>query len=283
MDSISMAVSQVARAPVSLTNILLDLFCRKKRWQLIAATFCGALAIWLHASSHASTWLFPGSNWEKSWVWWLVAVPLDVSLVIFFTRYLASFLFRVWLRDLADSMIIREAIVKVLSGIVEDKRFHSTVANLLEADEVVRGVSGLICGVVGNPGVHQALSSAVAGVVQSDTTADASLQCLSGALRHEHVIAEVECFLSSLEVGNVCTLQFTRILEDDRVREACAGLIHSLAGDDQVRGVLHQRAVSFLQDAKLYQAGGQGFRTAILPGRCWGNSENSPMEHQHDS
>lgn len=283
--SVSMAVSQVARAPASLTNRLLDMFCRKKRWQVIAATLCGALAIWVHASSHASQWLFGanGSNWEKSWVWWLIAVPLDVSLVIFFARYLASFLFRVWLRDLADSLIIRETIVKVFSGIVEDKRFHSTVASLLEADEVVRGVSSLVCGVMGNPGVHQALSSAVAGILQSGTTADASLQCLSGALRHEHVMAEVECFLNSQEVGNVCTLQFARVLEDDRVREACAGLINSLAGDDQVRGVLHQRAVSFLRDGKLYQAGGQGFKSAILPGRCWGTPEHSPTEHQHDS
>jgi len=279
--TVSHAASSVCRAPASLTDRLAELFCRKKRWQLIAATFCGALAIWVHASSHASTWLF-GGDWEREWVWWLVAVPLDVSLVIFFTRYLASFLFRVWLRDLSESAIIRDTMVKVFSGIAEDTRFQNTVASVLEADEVVRGVSGLICGVMNNPEVHQALASSVAGVLKSDTTAQATFKCASTALQHESVLAVAESFLSSQEVGNALAVNFARVLEDASVREASSGLIHSMLRDEEVRGVLHQRAVSFLQDGKMYRAGGQGFKSAIFPGRCWNNPENSPRESQHE-
>lgn len=282
LGSVSIAVGQAARAsakaPVTLANRLLDLFVRKKRWQLIAATLCGALAIWVHASSHVSTWLFGGNAWEKSWVWWLIAVPIDVGLVIFFARYLASFLFRVWLRDLSESLVLKETLVKVCSGIAEDERFRSTVAGFFGTEEVLRGVSALVSGVICNPGVRQALTSSVAGVLQSDTTADATSQCISETLRHEIMIAEAERFLSSQEVANAVTLQFARILENGHVREACAGLIQDVCRDDQVRGVVHQRAMSFLQDGGLYRAGGQGFKSAIFPCRCW-----SHPDHVHES
>jgi len=275
-STVSAASARATKVPAALINRFADWFCRKKQWQLIAATFCGALAIWVHASSDVSEWLF-GNDWSQSWVWWLVAVPLDVSLLIFFTRYLASFVFRIWLRDISESPVIRETFAKVCSGMIEDTQFKSTVANLLADDDVARGVSGLISGVMNNPGVQQAIALSLAGIVTSKTTADAVLQCTSGALRHENVRAEAERFLSSQEVGRALTLNFARVLEDDAVREASAGAVLSILRDDQVGGVLHQQAMSFLQDGKLYQAGGQGFKSAMFPSK-YGNNSSSQHE-----
>merc|ERR1719471_294842 len=112
----------------------------RRRWQLIMAMICGIFAVYVHASSWMSEILF-GRDWERSWVWWFVAVPLEVLLAIYFTRYVGEMLARTWLLEIARSSITKQAILTLTENLISDPRMVEIVARLLDHKLVVEGVT----------------------------------------------------------------------------------------------------------------------------------------------
>lgn len=256
----------VTLAQRHLTETLADVFCRKKRWQLIAAILCGAVAVYVHASSWMSQTLF-GKNWERSWLWWCVAVPIDVCLAIYFTRFVGSFVGRIWLQEISESAVTRQAIIALLTGLVRDARVPGLVTALLEHDQVVGAARGLTAGVLRCPGVREAAAGAMASVLSSPETQDATAEAACAVMQRPRLVGAVEALLDSQQLARPLAGQVARLLDDNRVQSAVSRLMHEVLQDDDVREVLHHRAVSLMGDKNVYEAGRKGVAAAMFPSR----------------
>jgi len=259
--------TEVTAGPVRLVDNLLNLFCRKKRWQLIAAVLCGVVAVYTQASSWMSQTLF-GANWERSWLWWFVAVPIDVCLAIFFTRFVGSFLGRIWLREISESTITRQAIITLLSGLVQDTRVPELLTALLRHDVVMGSLCQLTASVLQSSEVRKAAAATTASVLGSEATQEATVQATTSIMSNPRLASDMEALLDAKELGRPLAGQVSRLLDDSRVRHSVTELMREVLQDSNVKEVLHVRAVSLMGDRKVYEAGRQGVAAAMFPGRC---------------
>jgi len=255
----------VSRSPVVVANHFLESCCRKKRWQLGISLLCGVVAVYVHSSSRMSEWLF-GRQWERSWLWWCVAVPMYVYLAIYFARFLGSYLVRTWLKEISESPLTHRAMVTMIKGIVEDEEFADILAGFLDRDAVVDSISGLTAAILSSPDVRNAAAGTTASVILDERVTDAGIEASVAAMQSPKLHESVEGLLQRKELTAPLAMQVARILDDSEVREAAAGLIHGVLDDDEVKDVMHLRAASIVGDKEVVEAGRKGFVDAFFGG-----------------
>jgi len=253
----------ISRSPKVATNAFLDNCCRRKSWQLIVSILCGVVAVYVHSSSSFSAWLF-GKDWNESWLWWCIAVPMYVYLAIYFTRYLGSYLARTWLREISESPIIHRALVTLVKGIFEEPEFGETLAGFLDQDIVVDSVASLTAAILSSSGVHHAAAGATASVLTDRHVLEATIEASTTAMRDEKLLAGVEELMGRKEFASPLAEQVARLMDDQQVHEAAAGLVHELLEDTSIKEVLHRRAASLIGDAALVEAGRKGLVGAMF-------------------
>jgi len=256
-------VQGVARTPVVATDAVLDHCCRRKRWQLIVSVICGCVAVYIHSSQALSDSLF-GTNFQHSWLWWTTAVPLYVYLAIYFTRFVGAFLVRTWLREASESPALKQAVISLLKGLVQDDEFIMLTTSILEHESIVSSLAGLTAAVLRAPVLHRAAASATAAVLSSKEVQAAGVEAACASMQSPAVTKGLEALLDEPKLLRPLAGQLVRLCDDPRVRQAVAGLLHELLEDSSVKEVVHVRAVSLVNDRNLIEAGRKGVVGALF-------------------
>lgn len=175
--------------------------------------------------------------------------------------------------EISESLIIRDAIIRLCSGLIKDSRTPMLVERFLGSDNIVTGISKLTAAILQSPEVRHAAAGAAASVLASEEVQSASVKTTIAVMQDPSLMCQMEVLFNRPEVAGPLAGQAAALIEDLRVQQAVIKLMREVLSNDEVKTVLHRRAVSLVGDGEVFQAGRRGVAEALFPGSCF-NSES---------
>eukprot|EP00928_Gymnodinium_smaydae_P055553 TRINITY_DN39067_c0_g1_i1.p1 TRINITY_DN39067_c0_g1~~TRINITY_DN39067_c0_g1_i1.p1 ORF type:complete len:335 (-),score=52.42 TRINITY_DN39067_c0_g1_i1:162-1166(-) len=232
-------------------------FLHRGHLQFCIALFFASFTVYVHSSTSWSYLLF-GEDRLNSLTYWFIAVPIYIFLAIYFLRFLGSFLMRIWLREVSESVRLREAAIKMAAGLIQDARVPALFAKLMQSPTIVCALSELTAAVLDSAEVQAASSQTTAAVVSSRQVQEATASSCCTLLAHPRLLEEtrraVECELRSDRLDSLLATRVAGILTDARLEQACARLVSDLLENHDLRRGLRKRAASVAGDPAVIGA-----------------------------
>jgi len=251
---------------------------------LVTSTVLGVIGVYTWNSDKMSIALF-GEHWQDSYVWWLMAVPLYIYVGIYFARYVGSFLARTWAKEISKSSVTHKAVVELARGVLSDPATPALLASVINHETVQNSIRDVTATLLSSPQVQHAASLSSAAVLQHPATLEAAATATGSMLKNPQLAQDLEACLDSSEMTAFVATQVCELLQNQKVADAAADFLHDLFSKPQASQVLKDRAVSIIQDPKVYRAGGRGLVESLNFGaipRCFGSpTSNASSLNDH--
>jgi len=281
----AMNIQSKAPWPVRLACPLCWDVCSKRSVHLVISTILGVIGVYVWQSSSWSQALY-GERWQTSWVWWCAAVPLYIFIGIYFARFAGSFLVRTWLEEVSQSSVTHNALVNIMRGVLNDPAMPAMLASVMNEEIVRSSVCNIIAAVLSSPQVQHAAALAAAAVLRHPSTLEASIAAAGDVLRNQQLLLDLEAGLDSNEMSQFVTTKVCALLRNVLVAEAAVDFLQNVLSHPTMSQALKDRAISFVQDPKVFRAGGHGFIESLkirrMP-RCCGSSDSATSPHNYET
>jgi len=241
------------------------------------STTLGVVGVYIWQSSWWSITLF-GEQWQQSYVWWFIAVPLYIFVGIYFARYVGSFLARTWANEISRSSVTHKALVELTRGVLSDPTIPVLLASVMNQEIVQNTICDVAAAVLSSPQVQHAASLTSAAVLQHPAVLEAGSAAAGSIFKNPQLGQDLEACLDSGEITALVTAQVCELLQNHKVADAATDFLHNLFSKPAASQVLKDRAVSIIQDPKVFRAGGRGLVESLNFGampRCFGSSTTS--------
>lgn len=231
--------------------------------KLFFGTFLGVLALFIWSYEGADEFLY-GSNWEREWLWWLVAVPFYLFATIYFARFVGSFLMRVWIWEIVNSPWVHGAVITLMTGILSEETADLLFAAVLSKPAVVQAASAMTSNVISSKDVQDACEKTVQGTLLSLKVHDAVVASAQRLLKKPGLHQATAEFIGDEIFVEPIARQAARIVQNNEVGEAVTDLMQQVLEDQEVRTVIKRRAESVAGDAELFTAGRRGLCESMI-------------------
>lgn len=238
-------------------------FMSARYLKLFFGTFLGVLALFISSYEGADEYLY-GSNWEREWLWWIVAVPFYLFAAIYFARFVGSFLMRIWIWEIVNSPWVHGAVITLLTGILSEETADLLFAAALAKPAVVQAASTLTANVISSHQVQDACVNTVQGTLLSPKVHDAVVTSAQRLLKKPGLHQATADFIGDEVFTDPIARQAARIIQSEDVGEAVIGLMQQVLEDQEIRLVIKRRAESVAGDAELFVAGRRGLCEAMM-------------------
>jgi len=252
---------------------------------LVLSTLLGVIGVYIWNSKYWSEKLF-GENWQDSWEWWLIAVPLYIYIGIYFARYVGSFLVQTWAKEISQSPITHKVLVNLAGGVLRDPAIPALLASVMDQEIVRSSMCDVTTTVLSSPQVQDATALTSAAVLRHPCTLEASAAAAGRLMRNPQLPLDLEACLDSTETSRIVTKQVCKLLQNDDVAEAATDFLQNLLSNPVTSQVMKDRAVSFIQDPKIFRAGGYGLVESLKPRsipRCCGPTDTDVSPNNYET
>lgn len=231
--------------------------------KLFFGTFLGAVALFISSYEGADEFLY-GPNWEREWLWWLVAVPFYLFAAIYFARFVGSFLMRVWIWETVNSPWVHGAVITLMAGILSEDTVDLLFTAVLSKPAVVEAASEMTSSVISSKQVQESCIKTVEGTLLSPKVHDAVVASAQSLLKKPDLHQATADLLGDEIFVEPIAKQAVRIVQDDELSEAVIDLMQQVLEDQEVRSIIKRRAESVAGDAELFTAGRRGLCESLL-------------------
>lgn len=254
------------RATVGVQHPLTDReawFLSARYLKLGIGTTLGALALFLSSNERLNKYLY-GPDWERAWIWWTITVPFYLFCTIYFTRFVGSYLMRIWMWEIVNSPWVHEAVITLLAGIFSEDSADDLLTAALAKPTVVEGVSTLTAALINSDAVQGASINTVIGVLLSPRVQDAAVMSVERLLADRGLIRALASLLGNEKFAAPVARQIARIMENEELASALISFVQQMLEHQDVRDVMKRRAKSVAGDAELYGAASQGLWESVV-------------------
>lgn len=232
-------------------------FLNARYLKLGIGTTLGAFALFLSSNDGLNATLY-GAEWERAWIWWTVTVPFYLFCTIYFTRFVGSYLMRIWMWEIVNSPWVHEAVITLLAGILSEESADDLLMSALSKPAVVEGISLLTSALINSDAVQSASVHTVIGVLVSPKVQDAAVTSTERLLADQGLISALAELLGSEAFAKPVARQLARIMENEELAAALVGFTRQILEHRDMRDVIKRRAKSMAGDAELFNAGRKG-------------------------
>lgn len=248
-------------------------FLSARYFKLGIGTTLGALALFLSSNDGLNKYLY-GADWERAWIWWTVTVPFYLFCTIYFTRFVGSYLMRIWMWEIVNSPWVHEAVITLLAGILSEDTADDLLTAALAKPAVVEGVSTLTAALINSDAVQGASVQTVIGVLTSPKVQDAAVTSTERLLADPGLMHALADLLGNETFAAPVARQVARIMENEELGSALIGFVQRMLEHQGVRDVMKRRAKSMAGDAELFSAGRKGlWESMVGPGSADGSAD----------
>mmetsp|Transcript_88188 Transcript_88188/g.156352 ORF Transcript_88188/g.156352 Transcript_88188/m.156352 type:complete len:253 (+) Transcript_88188:75-833(+) len=217
---------------------------RNQFFQLFMATAMGSMSVYVQLSTSISE-EFLGEDKRRGLLYWLLLVPLQVCSLVYFVRFLGSFLITSWVRDIAKNDGVRTGLAAMMGSIL----LHNEVLQVFHSEKMISSITHLLVEIVHGPEVHDAVKDLVFKTVQS-----------------EKLVQSMQDLLSRESLADSVVTQLVNVMENEKIPAATGDFAKAVLSRHDVQSAALLRLQSVMRKSEVYEASFVGMSAAAKHG-----------------